>query len=128
MKRDRKEYNRNYQTMWRNKHREQYRERAREWARKKRREAIEHYGGKCECCGETTFEFLAIDHIDGGGAKHRKTISGSNVGRWLVSRGFPKGFRVLCYNCNQARQSVGICPHQLSRVGGWESSKAHNLC
>jgi hypothetical protein len=31
-----------------------------------RREALAAYGGCCECCGEQRFEFLAIDHINGG--------------------------------------------------------------
>ena len=29
-------------------------------------------GGKCNCCKEKTYEFLDIDHIDGGGGRHRK--------------------------------------------------------
>jgi len=37
-----------------------------------RREVIEHYGGKCECCGEEHMEFLSIDHVKGGGTKERR--------------------------------------------------------
>src|SRR5262245_47553294 len=33
-----------------------------------------HYGTECACCGETHIEFLGIDHINGGGHKHRKEI------------------------------------------------------
>jgi len=36
---------------------------------------LKHYGGtppKCACCGESHLEFLAIDHIKGGGIKERK--------------------------------------------------------
>lgn len=33
--------------------------------------------------------------------------------RWLKDQGFPEGFRVLCHNCNQGRESNGgICPHR----------------
>jgi hypothetical protein len=32
--------------------------------------------------------------------------------RWLISSGFPEGFRVLCHNCNQAIGLYGFCPHQ----------------
>ena len=42
-----------------------------------RLDCIEHYSlGKncCECCGEKHLEFLAIDHINGGGGKHRKKL------------------------------------------------------
>lgn len=47
------------------KSREKRRERIAETARRKyksdREKAIAHYGGKCACCGESRFEFLAID-------------------------------------------------------------------
>jgi hypothetical protein len=74
---------------------------------------IDAYGGSCECCGEATFEFLTIDHIDGSGHKHRKLVGkGRNVYRDLQQRGFPKeGFRLLCFNCNIARGFYGYCPH-----------------
>ena len=29
---------------------------------------------KCSCCDENRFEFLTLDHIDGDGSKHRKSI------------------------------------------------------
>ena len=35
---------------------------------------ISHYGGHCAVCGETCLAFLCIDHIHGGGRKHRKEI------------------------------------------------------
>lgn len=35
---------------------------------KTRKQALDHYGGKCECCGETRYEFLQLDHIDGNGS------------------------------------------------------------
>lgn len=35
---------------------------------------IHAYGGACACCGESREPFLAIDHIAGGGNKHRKEI------------------------------------------------------
>ena len=41
---------------------------------KRRLQALAHYGGECACCGEKRTEFLAIDHINGGGIKHRKEI------------------------------------------------------
>lgn len=31
------------------------------------------YGGLCKCCGESSPDFLSLDHIDGGGNKDRKT-------------------------------------------------------
>jgi hypothetical protein len=77
--------------------------------------AIEHYGGKCMCCGETEPCFLAIDHTDGDGNTHRKEINkyGSTFFKWLVDNDFPEGFQVLCHNCNMGKHiNGGTCPHQ----------------
>ncbi len=74
-----------------------------------------HYGGYiCRCCGETTKQFLSIDHIHGGGEKHRKEIGRSETYRWLVKNNFPEGYQVLCMNCQFGRRmNNGICPHKL---------------
>src|SRR5882672_7469248 len=32
-----------------------------------KKQVIDHYGGKCECCNESELVFLALDHIHGGG-------------------------------------------------------------
>ncbi|MBA7590761.1 hypothetical protein ES708_32898 [subsurface metagenome] len=81
------------------------------WGQNLRRKAIEHYGGKCACCGETIFEFLAIDHINGGGNRHRKSIKG-NFYLWLKRMNYPEGFQVLCNNCNISKGLYGYCPHE----------------
>ncbi len=72
-----------------------------------------HYGQSCLCCGEKRIEFLSIDHINGGGNKHRKEI-GSNLAfySWIVRNHFPDFLRILCFNCNQARGFYGYCPHE----------------
>ena len=80
-----------------------------------REHAIIHYSqGKkeCECCKEKEIKFLAIDHINGGGTKHRKEIKGGNIYQWLKTNKYPKGFRVLCHNCNLAIAFYKTCPHQ----------------
>lgn len=66
---------------------------------------------KCACCGEKEYEFLSIDHIDGGGRKHRAEI-GPNIDRWLIKNNFPQGFRVLCQNCNFSIGVYKYCPHE----------------
>jgi hypothetical protein len=77
-----------------------------------RAEVFVGYGGPvCACCGEDTPEFLEIDHIDGGGTKHRKEIGG-RLYAWLRRNGFPPGFQVLCANCNVAKGRYGVCPHR----------------
>ncbi len=94
-------------------------ERAREMAltsrRKRKAEVIGHYGGVCACCGEDDLDVLSIDHVNGGGARHRRELKakGEVFGyHWLKKNGFPLGFRVLCLNCNLARGLYGRCPHE----------------
>lgn len=83
---------------------------------------FEAYGGcKCACCGESHMVFLSIDHINGGGAAHRSKLRGGGYygggGGWRMYRhlkleGYPPGYRVLCFNCNQAFAVLGYCPHK----------------
>lgn len=82
-------------------------------------EVLTHYSKsaklQCECCKEDILEFLSIDHIHGGGGKHRQqTVNsgGSNFYRWLRKQNYPSGYRVLCHNCNQAIGAFGKCPHK----------------
>lgn len=73
------------------------------------------YGGwKCNCCGETTKEFLQIDHINGNGRQHRSQIGGGQyLCQWLKRNGFPDGFQILCANCNFGKlMNRGVCPHK----------------
>ena len=75
---------------------------------------LEAYGGespKCACCGTEKTEFLVIDHINGGGNKHRKEIN-ANLYLWLRNNNYPKGFRLLCHNCNFSLSAHGYCPHR----------------
>jgi hypothetical protein len=106
-------------------HPEKYRERARryyamhreECRSKKRIDVFNHYGHHCVCCGETEPAFLQIDHINGGGNKHRKELGqGRSLYDWLRQNKYPKGFQVLCANCNSAKGHYGICPHQLQHT------------
>lgn len=80
---------------------------------KLRVKSLEFYGGKCVCCGEDKIEFLGIDHISGGGNTHRKELKkqGLNIYEFLRKNKYPKGFQVLCHNCNLAKGFYGKCPH-----------------
>jgi hypothetical protein len=75
--------------------------------------AILHYGGyHCACCREETPAFLSIDHVEGGGHQHRKSIGNGHFYRWLKKNNYPPGFQILCMNCNFGkRMNGGICPH-----------------
>jgi len=70
----------------------------------------------CEGCNCPYIEFLGIDHIDGGGAQHRKQLGygGSAFYYWLIRQDFPPGYQVLCHNCNMSRGFFGYCPHNKS--------------
>lgn len=89
--------------------------------RKLRLECIAAYGSACACCGETGERFLAIDHTNGDGAVHRRGLRGgrpqAGAGNafypWLRANGFPRGFQILCWNCNWAKR-FGSCPHEVN--------------
>jgi hypothetical protein len=82
---------------------------------------LDHYSGgsmRCACCGVEYIEFLTIDHINGGGAKHRRLLGsgslstgGGHFYSWLKRNGYPNGYRVLCQNCNFSHGVFGYCPH-----------------
>ncbi len=91
--------------------------------RRKERKAriFKHYGGKCACCGLKQYEFLCIDHIEGGGNEHRRSLemskdrcgsSSTNFYKWLEKNNYPEGFQTLCHNCNMAKSIYGACPHK----------------
>jgi hypothetical protein len=99
--------------------------RQRESNRRLKEEVLNHYGGKCECCGETDIRFLTLDHLEGGGRKDREKVkktmssSGSYYYRWLRDTGYPTHLRVLCFNCNCGRMiNGGVCPHKDNYQGG----------
>jgi len=94
---------------------ELFRERQRQTALKFRKQTLDHYGGRCACCGESQYEFLSLDHIDGGGRQHRLSLKISNIDRWAKTHGYPPVLRVLCHNCNLARGFYGKCPHETER-------------
>lgn len=79
-----------------------------------RLQVLSHYSGGrpvCACCGIDELEFLSIDHIKGGGSRHKREVR--HVYLWLRKNDFPKGFRVLCHNCNQSLGAYGYCPHDI---------------
>lgn len=89
-----------------------------------RNKVFKAYGGyTCNCCGETERTLLTIDHTEENGAKHRKEMKknsqkeGRYIYRWLIVNNFPKGFQVLCRNCNYAKflnwkkNKIKECPH-----------------
>lgn len=105
-----------YKRKWEHDNHEKYRQRRKQYRKRvgecdrarncrAKVEVLTYYGnGKLACiqCGETNINCLSIDHIDGGGAEHRRRISGSGGVRfykWLKARDYPKGYQTLCMNC-----------------------------
>ena len=87
------------------------RQRVRDRYKEQRQIILKAYGSACVCCGEKHPEFITIDHINGDGHIHRKTFGG-NIYAYLIKHKFPKdNFRLLCFNCNNARAFYGFCPH-----------------
>lgn len=74
---------------------------------------LAHYGCHCMCpgCTVTIPEFLSVEHLEGGGIKHRKENKIGNMWLWLVHHNYPEGFAVWCFNCNLAKGFFGACPH-----------------
>lgn len=83
---------------------------------KLKRRVIEHYAGsppKCWCCLESVYDFLTIDHINGGGIHEHRKLPGVAFFFSLIKRNFPEGYRILCWNCNGSRGHFGYCPHEV---------------
>ena len=53
----------------------------------------------CALCGNEDIDCLSIDHVKGGGGKHREKIR-MPIESWLEQNNYPDGFRILCHNCN----------------------------
>ena len=73
--------------------------------RRLRYEVLSYYAGeqpKCQKCGFSDIRALCIDHIPGGGNKHREEVGGTSISmyRWIKKNNFPPYFQVLCHNCN----------------------------
>lgn len=112
-----KEYDRQYRL----KYREELNKQLKAYNFKKKKEVLQYYSNSlepvCNCCNETNIHFLTIDHINNDGYKHRKEEpSSKNIYYWLSKNKYPKGFQVLCMNCNWGKSIHKICPHKLDNI------------
>lgn len=115
-----KEYQRNYYEI----HKEilygRKNEHHRKWILNIKIKVLSHYGLNnklcCVKCGHDNITALTIDHINGGGIKHRKKdkLFGSIFYIWLIKNNYPEGYQTLCMNCqliqNFLRNSYSL-PH-----------------
>lgn len=76
----------------------------RQWNQMLKLKVFQHYSGEHPCCAycdNDNLVVLTIDHIDNKGAEHRRRLgTGSRIYIWLKKHNYPKGFQVLCHNCN----------------------------
>lgn len=107
------------QRIWTFNYRQRHPDRLREQKRRYRlrvvHETFAAYGGPiCVCCGETEISFLTLDHINGDGAEHRRSIGRARFYELLKKQGYPndKPLQVLCWNCQWGRRKNTICPHE----------------
>ena len=88
--------------------------RTRKLGQEYREQVIRQYGSRCTNCGKDFFEALVIDHIEDNGTEERTPSGhrrlGANLYRELKKRGWPSGYQVLCYDCNNIKQT---CPEKL---------------
>jgi hypothetical protein len=85
---------------------------------KVKKKVFDYYGWECKCCKESNSYFLTIDHIQGGGRKHREEIgkNGLSIYNYLVKKDFPHEYQTLCYNCNWGKYINGNCPHKAASI------------
>lgn len=80
-------------------------------------EVLTHYSNgepTCNCCHETALAFLTLDHINNDGHEERKLLNGTHMYAYVKRNGFPPRYQVLCWNCNIAKYTSGICPHKIA--------------
>jgi len=80
---------------------------------------LTHYGnGKLRCCkcGFKDIRALSIDHIEGGGGKHKISMKLKSDGfyRWLVANKYPEGYQTLCMNCQWIKRHENNELHKIS--------------
>lgn len=102
-------------------HKESISSHSSQYAAKIRTKVMSLYGDKCVCCGETYTGFLVLDHVIGGGTRHRSLVDkvygrGSNFYKWILRYYHNTGtlpneqLQILCSNCNMAKGINAKCP------------------
>lgn len=94
---------------WRKKHRDTKAIRMKKSNYDLKIKVLSHYSNGymcCAFCGYSNPVALSIDHVEGDGAKHRRELRAAHTHlyQWLVNSNFPKGFQVLCMNCQYVKR------------------------
>lgn len=55
----------------------------------------------CRHCRQSDIRCLQLDHCEGGGNLHRRSLPNpTGIYSWLIRNDFPEGYQILCANCN----------------------------
>ncbi len=111
-----------------------YREKVKEKRKQLKLEVLRHYSSdlKCRDCGFSDIRALSIDHVKGNGTRHRKEIGAVDFYQWIKKNNFPKGFQVLCFNCqwikkvenNEVNEGGYVTKRKISKVQCLSCGKA----
>jgi len=93
---------------WLENNKERKKQYSRTCNRRLKYDILNHYSEgepKCVFCGIDDVDVLCLDHINGGGEAHRRSLPnreglGLHLYWWIKKNNFPGGFQVLCLNCN----------------------------
>lgn len=92
---------------WVSKHSKTARDKAREHFTEQKLTVLMHYSPNLWCvrCGFSDIRALQLDHINGGGTRENRA-SRRHSDHWtkIIKAGFPKGYQVLCANCNWVKK------------------------
>ena len=84
------------------------------------RELLELLGNECKCCGEAYLPALAVDHVNGDGAEHKKELrynpSHSYFLKHLKAGTLKRPIQLLCHNCNIAKGTDLTCPCRYAKA------------
>lgn len=74
-----------------------------------REKVLSHYSeGKIECaiCGFNDIRALCLDHIIAVGMTNSHKKAGKAFLRFIIRNNYPRGFQVLCANCNMIKEYI----------------------
>ena len=78
---------------------------------RKRKEVLDHLGGKCQQCGYSDYRALQIDHVNGKGSRERRRLYKSSASYKFYKRvklDKKNRYQILCANCNWIKYADAV--------------------
>ena len=69
-----------------------------------RESILDHFGRRCCRCGFDDVRALQVDHIDGGGTQHYRSLNWNRIRFTRDILTHPEKFQLLCANCNAIKR------------------------